>query len=130
MKSKLLLIAFIASAALLTACGNSSPESVIQDFFQKINSGEIEKAKQLVEPNIAQAWGDKLDYSLQAGFQRFKDCGGLKSVKSEQVSSGDAIKTFKVTAEAKTSDAKPMCKTETQNMRVANFEGKWYIYLF
>ena len=130
MKSKLLLIVLAASASLLTACGNPPPESVIQDFFQKIDAGKIEEAKKLIEPNAAKAWGNKVDHSLQGGFERFKDCGGLKSVKSEQVSSGDAIKTFKVTAEGKTSDAKPMCKTETQNMRVANFEGKWYIYLF
>ncbi|MBW4621123.1 MAG: DUF4878 domain-containing protein [Cyanosarcina radialis HA8281-LM2] len=78
------------SSCLVTSLAGCSfantPSGTVKLFFQRLEKGEIEKAKELVSKSVL-ALGSKLDAGLAQISNEIKQAGGIKSIetKNEQI---------------------------------------------
>lgn len=112
----------LSVVVLLAACGKS-PESTVEGFYWAISKGNITEARTYVSAPLVASLGDaRFTAILGREAERFRACGGVKSVEVKLQGEGDVrTGTVRVAFSGKCpADSRP-------NVRVIKEDGKWKI---
>jgi len=121
MRNLTLLILCITALAL-SACMGSTGKSTVESFISAVNAGEINKAMELLTPELRQnGRSEILRNALESTAGKMKAKGGIKSTEVNGSDTGD-IGEYKVVSNYHKGN------TDTDTFKVRkNLDGKWYL---
>jgi hypothetical protein len=119
---KLLFVAMIGFATMLTACSDG-PQARVEAFYKHLDRAEIADAMAIVDPGQVKALGDINFRTLLSKFSEgTKTSGGIKSISSSGSERGDL-------ADYDVAITSVKGKQEPEHIvtKMIKIEGKWYV---
>lgn len=116
-------ISAILFSLFIVACGSSpsTPEDTAKKFLSLVEQGD-NSALDLMAPELTQMLGkEKLEKAIDEKSKEIKEKGGIKSIDFADKNIKDNEATMKVTTNFGNG------KSETENMKMINKDGKWLI---
>ncbi|MDR3087507.1 MAG: DUF4878 domain-containing protein [Azoarcus sp.] len=119
---------FCLLGGLLTACGSSSPEGVVKDFYKAVADNRIEKAMSFIsfegakENELTMVQG-KMQMIVGDQYSKIRKADGLKSIETKIVTQEGDTATVEATLTYGNG------KNKTEKFHLGNEKGGWKIRL-